>query len=307
MKKNRFIGPFYCVLAAVIWGLSFVAQKQGAHIGTFTFNGIRLIIGGVALLPVLLIKRIKSDAGKKNEETVKPDIKETVRGILICGLVLFAGSNIKQHAFSFDIPAGKVGFITALYMILVPVFGLFLKKYPKINVWFGVAAGVAGLYFLCLPGGSSFTVGKGESFAFVCAFCFAVHILVVDHFCTKVDGIVLSCGQYLVAGILSVICMFIFEGRPAMADLVDSAVPLLYAGIGSCTIAFTLQIYGQKYTEPAVASVLLCLESVFSVPFGWILIHDVLNRRSIIGCIIMFIGVLLTQIEFRKPSKKTSV
>ncbi len=304
MKKSKFIGPLYCISAAVIWGLSFVAQKQGAHIGTFTFNGIRLIIGGIALLPVLAFNRVRAGKKVQTDEKTKSDIKGVIIGSICCGTALVLGSNLQQHAFSFDIPAGKVGFITALYMILVPVLGLFLKKIPKINVWISCAIGIVGLYFLCLPGGGRFTIGKGETFALICAFCFAAHILIVDHFCTKVDGIALSCFQYLFAGIISVICMFIFEGKPAMSDLIDSAVPLLYAGIGSCSLAFTFQIYGQRYTEPAVASILLCLESVFSVIFGWLIINDVLNKRSIIGCCIMFAGVILSQIEFK--SKKES-
>ena len=299
--KSKLIGPLYCVSAAVIWGLSFVAQKTGAHIGTFTFNGIRLVIGGLALIPVLIFNFAKSNKGLKKEEKKKFDFKGMLIGGGVCGLVLFAGSNLQQHAFSFDLPAGKVGFITALYMILVPVFGLLLHKVPKINVWCGVVVGVVGLYFLCVPAGK-FTIGTGEKFALVCAFMFALHILVIDYFCKKVDGIALSCGQYLVAGIISVICMFVFEGKPLMSDLLDSAVPILYAGIGSCSVAFTFQIYGQKYTEPAVASVLLCLESVFSVIFGWLIIHDVLSTRAIIGCCVMFVGVILTQIEFK--SKK---
>ncbi len=304
MKKSKFIGPLYCISAAIIWGLSFVAQKQGAHIGTFTFNGIRLVIGGIALLPVLVFNRVRAGKKVQTDEKPKSDIKGVIIGSVCCGTALVLGSNLQQHAFSFDIPAGKVGFITALYMILVPVLGLFLKKIPKINVWISCVIGIVGLYFLCLPGGGQFTIGKGETFALICAFCFAAHILIVDHFCTKVDGIALSCFQYLFAGIISIICMFIFEGKPAMSDLIDSAVPLLYAGIGSCSLAFTFQIYGQRYTEPAVASILLCLESVFSVIFGWLIINDVLNKRSVIGCCIMFTGVILSQIELK--SKKES-
>lgn len=300
-KKD--IGPIYCISAALIWGLSFVAQKMGAHIGTFTFNGIRLVIGGIALIPVLIFNFTRQNKKALPEEKKKFDFKGMLTGGAVCGFVLFCGSNLQQHAFSFDIPAGKVGFITALYMILVPLMGLFLKQFPKINVWLGVIAGVIGLYYLCIPEGD-FTVGEGEKFALLCAFCFAIHILVVDYFCTRVDGIALSCGQYLVAGILSIICMFIFEGKPDMEAISKSAVPIIYAGVGSCSLAFTFQIYGQRYTQPAVASVLLCLESVFSVLFGWLIIHDKLETRALAGCLIMFAGVLLTQIEFSTKKKK---
>lgn len=298
-SNKRFIGPFYCISAALIWGLSFVAQKTGAHIGTFTFNTFRLIIGGIVLIPVLLFNFNKQNKNLPIEEKKKFDFKGMIVGGSCCGLALFFGSNLQQHAFTFDIAAGKVGFITALYMILVPLFGLFFKKFPKINVWLGVAFGLVGLYFLCLPEGD-FSIGSGEKYALLCAFCFAAHILVCDHFCTKVDGIALSCGQYLFAGIISLACMLIFEGKPDMNEILGSAVPILYAGIGSCSLAFTFQIFGQRYTEPAVASVLLCLESVFSVIFGWIILHDELGKRAFIGCCIMFVGVILTQIEFKK-------
>ncbi len=294
MKKEKAVGPLYCVLAALIWGLSFVAQKTGAHIGTFTFNGIRTVIGGLVLLPVLVISQIKKNKNLPAGEKTKFDYKGMFKGGLVCGTVLFVASNLQQHAFTYEIEAGKVAFITALYMMLVPLFGLFLKKRPSPNVWAGIVLGVIGLYFICVKKGD-FALGKGEIFSLLCAAAFAVHIIVIDKYCMEVESVPLACGQFLVAGVFSVICMFIFE-EPSLPDIVDSAIPILYAGIGSSAIAFTLQIFGQKYTQPAVAALLMCLESVFAVIFGWLILHDDMGVRVLVGCGIMFAGVILTQI-----------
>ncbi len=305
MKKNytqKFAGPLFCVLAALLWGLSFVAQKTGAHIGTFTFNGIRTVIGGIFLLPfVPLFHNIKNKKLPDPQKT-KFDFKGNLKGGIICGLVLFVASNLQQHAFTYDIFAAKVGFITALYMIIVPLAGLFMGRRVRFNVWIAVFLGVGGLYLLCMKPGD-FKIGTGEIFSILCAFGFAAHILVIDRFCDETEPVALACFQFLTAGIISVILMFIFE-KPALSDILECAVPILYAGICSTGIAFTLQIFGQKYTEPTVASLLMCLESVFSVIFGWIILHDVLSARALLGCAVMFAGVILSQIEIKPKGKE---
>ncbi len=281
-----------------MWGLSFVAQSEGASIGTFTFNGIRTLIGGIVLIPLVALGRIKENKNLASPEKKKFPIKDVLIGGVCCGLALFAGGNLQQHAFYLDLGPGKVGFITALYMVLVPVAGIFMKRKLKFNIWLGVAFGVVGLYLLSVPAGN-FTVGKGEIIAICGAFAFAAHILVIDYFCRKVDNIALSCAQFFVAGTLSIICMFIFE-EPDINDIMNAAVPILYAGVMSCGVAFTAQIFGQKYSDPTVASILLCLESVFAVIFGLVLLNDKLNTRETIGCIVMFVAILFTQI----PSEK---
>ena len=305
MKKNntqKFAGPLFCVLAALLWGLSFVAQKTGAHIGTFTFNGIRTVIGGIFLLPfVPLFHNIKNKKLPDSQKT-KFDFKRNLKGGIICGLVLFVASNLQQHAFTYDIFAAKVGFITALYMIIVPLAGLFMGRRVRFNVWIAVFLGVGGLYLLCMKPGD-FKIGTGEIFSILCAFGFAAHILVIDRFCDETEPVALACFQFLTAGIISVILMFIFE-KPALSDILECAVPILYAGICSTGIAFTLQIFGQRYTEPTVASLLMCLESVFSVIFGWIILHDVLSARALLGCAVMFAGVILSQIEIKPKGKE---
>lgn len=290
-----------------MWGLSFVAQSTGAQIGTFTFNTLRMILGGIVLVPLVIFSHKNANKKLPEGQKKKFQFKEVLIGGACCGFVLFAGSNLQQHAFFLDLGPGKVGFITALYMVLVPIAGIFMKRKLRFNIWLGVALGVIGLYLLSVPSGA-FTIGKGEIIAIGGAFAFAGHILVIDYFCTKVDNIALSCAQFFVAGILSIICMFIFE-EPNFEAIKGAGVEIAYAGIMSCGVAFTAQIFGQKYSNPTVASVLLCLESVFAVLFGWLLLNDKLGSREAIGCIIMFTAIMLTQIPtevFLKPFKRKS-
>ena len=311
-KKGQLKGGIFLILAAVIWGLSFVAQSEGLEvIGTLTFNGIRMIMGGTVLLPVIAImsgvqksknKKLGS-AEQKTPEEKKKDRKNLIVGGLVCGTVLCVASNLQQAAFGYT-TVGKVGFITALYMLLVPLFGLFLGQKVRPRIWVGVALGVVGLYFLSIKKGD-FSIGKGEIVTIVCSVAFAVHILVIDHFCKKVNNVALSCAQFFVSGIISVICMFIFE-EPKMDAIISAGVPLLYAGIMSCGGAFTLQIFGQKYAEPAVASILLCLESVFSVIFGWLILHQRLSSRELFGCAVMFIAIIITQLPERKKQLRSA-
>ena len=183
-------------------------------------------------------------------------------------------------------------------MVLVPVAGIFMKRKLGFNIWAGVGLGVVGLYLLSVPAGG-FSIGKGEIIAICGAFAFAAHILVIDYFCKYVNNIALSCAQFFVAGILSVICMFISE-EPDVNAILGATVPLLYAGVMSCGVAFTVQIFGQKYSDPTVASILLCLESVFAVIFGFIFLKDKLDSREMIGCVIMFVAILFTQIPTEK-------
>ncbi len=285
-----------------MWGLSFVAQSEGADIGTFTFNGIRTLIGGIVLVPLVAISHISGNKKLPEGEKKKFAFKDVAIGGLCCGIPLFLGGNLQQHAFFLDLGPGKVGFITALYMVLVPVAGIFMRRKLRFNIWLGVALGVIGLYLLSVPSGA-FSVGKGEIIAICGAFSFAAHILVIDYFCKKVDNIALSCCQFFVAGTLSIICMFIFE-EPDIGEIMNAAVPILYAGVMSCGVAFTAQIFGQKYSDPTVASILLCLESVFAVIFGLIFLGDKLNARETIGCVVMFTAIMLTQIPAEKFSLK---
>lgn len=300
-KKMKILGPILLVSAAMIWGLSFVAQKQGMeYVEGFTFNGIRSILGGLVLLPVIFFRSKKSSLEEKTSN--KTGTKETVKGIIIVGIMLCLGSNLQQFAFNYIEP-GKVGFITALYMLLVPLISFFLyKKKQPLTTWVGVILGVAGLYMICMGGSASFSIGKGELLALLCSVAFALHIIVIDKFAAKIDCIVLSCGQFMITGIISCFLMFIFE-KPDMNNIMQAAIPILYAGIMSCGGAFTFQIIGQKYTEPTIASMLLCLESVFSVVFSFIILGERMTAVEYIGCAVMFTAIIIAQLPAKKKAQ----
>lgn len=303
--KGRFMGPLFCISAALIWGLSFVFQSEGSGmVESFTFNGIRTFLGGIVLIPVVAFTFFKQNKKLAKEERKKFPIKKVFIGGLCCGIPLFIGGNLQQEAFRY-LDAGKVGFITALYMLLVPIFGLFLKQKAKLNVWIGIGFGVFGLFLLSVEKGD-FSLGKGEIITILGAVGFAAQIIEIDRFCRKVDCVALSCMQFLIAGVLSIICMFIFE-TPSITAIKGAGMQILYAGIMSCSCAFTFQVIGQKYSEPAAASILLCLESVFSVIFGWIILDQALNTRELTGCAIMFVGIILTQLPAEIFTKKKTL
>lgn len=301
-KKMRIIGPILLISAAMIWGLSFVAQKQGMeYVEGFTFNGIRSLIGGIVLLPVIFFRSRKNPV-KLSPVEKKQTRKDNIKGILIVGTMLCIGSNLQQFAFDYIEP-GKVGFITALYMLLVPLISFIAyKKKQPVTTWIGVILGVGGLYMICMGGASSFSLGKGEILAMLCSIAFALHIIVIDKYAPKIDNIVLSCGQYLVTGIVSCILMFIFE-KPDAGNIMQAAVPILYAGIMSCSCAFTFQIIGQKYTEPTLASMLLCTESVFSVIFSFIILGERMTVIEYVGCAVMFIAIIIAQLPAKKKAQ----
>lgn len=301
-KKMRIIGPILLISAAMIWGLSFVAQKQGMeYVEGFTFNGIRSLIGGIVLLPVIFFRSRKNPV-KLSPVEKKQTRQDNIKGILIVGTMLCIGSNLQQFAFDYIEP-GKVGFITALYMLLVPLISFIAyKKKQPVTTWIGVILGVGGLYMICMGGASSFSLGKGEILAMLCSIAFALHIIVIDKYAPKIDTIVLSCGQYLVTGVVSCILMFIFE-KPDVSNIMQAAVPILYAGIMSCSCAFTFQIIGQKYTEPTLASMLLCTESVFSVIFSFIILGERMTVIEYVGCAVMFTAIIIAQLPAKKKAQ----
>ena len=288
------------LLTAFIWGTAFVAQSVGMdYLEPFTFNGVRCLIGAIALLPCIwFFNRGKEKENKVNDENAKRDL---IKGGIACGILLFAASSLQQIGLVYT-AAGKAGFITAFYIVLVPVFGIFLHKKIGWKVWTAVAIALAGLYFLCIT--EAFTIGVGDIYVLLCALIFSVHILVVDHYAPKVDGVKLSCIQFLVAGIVSIPFMLILES-PKMGNMMTSWFPLIYAGVFSCGIAYTLQILGQKNVNPAVASLILSLESCFSVLSGWVILGERLSARETIGCIMMFAAIILAQIPDKKSSADT--
>ena len=286
------------VLTAFIWGTAFVAQSVGMdYLGPFTFNGVRSLIGGAALLPCIWL--FQKGKGKATEKPSRGARKELIAGGIACGLLLFAASSLQQIGIQYT-TAGKAGFITAFYIVIVPVLGIFRHKKINGKVWGAVAIALAGLYFLCIT--EKFAVGKGDILIFLCALVFSIHILVIDYFSPKVDGVKMSCIQFFVCGIVSLPPMF-FTETPKIGAIVEGWAPLLYAGVLSCGVAYTLQIIGQKNVNPAVASLILSLESCFSVLAGWMVLGEKLSMRESVGCVLMFAAIILAQLPDRKKEE----
>ncbi|MCI9218020.1 MAG: DMT family transporter [Dorea sp.] len=284
------------ILTAFIWGTAFVAQSMGMdYLGPFTFNGVRSIIGGIALLPCIALLNKMNGASGKSEESRK----DLIVGGSACGILLFAASSLQQVGIQYT-TAGKAGFITAFYIVIVPVLGIFLKKKIGWKVWVAVALALAGLYFLCIT--EEFAVGKGDILIFLCALVFSLHILVIDYFAPRADGVKMSCIQFFVCGLVSLPFMLVLE-TPRIGAMLDGIIPLLYAGVLSCGVAYTLQIVGQKNVNPAVASLILSLESCFSVLAGWLVLGERLSVREASGCALMFVAIILAQLPDKKKIK----
>ena len=292
MKKQA-ISAAELLLTAFIWGVAFVAQSVGMnYIGPFTFNCVRSIIGGLVLIPLVLIlgKKNRKDTVKTAEET-KEYRKNTIIGGILCGICLCVASSFQQFGIMYT-TVGKAGFITALYIIIVPILGIFLKKKVAPIVWVSSIIAVIGFYLLSISGQVS--INKGDILVLICAVLFSVHILVIDYFSPKGEGVTISCIQFFTCGLLCGVCMFIFE-NPQIGDILAAYLPILYAGVMSCGVAYTLQIVGQKNMDPTVASLILSLESVFSALAGWFLLGQGLSTKELIGCGLVFVAVLLAQ------------
>ena len=256
---NQLRGSMLLLLTSMIWGAAFVAQSAGMdYIGPFTFNGLRMLMGAAVLLPFLLKRRTGTPAAASERKTL-------LTGGILCGIALFIGSTLQQIGIV-DTTAGKAGFITAMYVVLVPVMGVFVGHKQPWLVWLGVALSAVGMYFLCVH--ESLSLNRGDLMVLAGAVGFSFHILLIDRYSAHVDGVKLSCLQFFVAGVLGLVCMFLFE-TPQISQIFAAWLPLLYAGVFSCGVAYTLQILGQRDTDPAIASMILCLEAVFSVIFSW--------------------------------------
>ena len=284
-KKLR--GNLLLVLTAFIWGVAFVAQTVGMdYVGPFTFGFTRYILGGCVLIPVILFRdRISGISETEDKRTL-------LIGGTCCGIALFVGSTLQQFGILYT-TAGKAGFITALYIVIVPFLGIFMGKMAGKRLWVSVFLVAAGMYFLCIN--EEFRIGRGELLVFLCAFAFAGHILVIDHFSEKVNGVKMSCVQFFVCGILSAVGMLLFE-TPSAAAVTGAWIPILYAGVMSSGVAYTLQIVAQKDTDPTVASLIMSLESVFAVLAGWVLLGQKLSLKEILGCVLAFAGIILAQL-----------
>lgn len=299
------------ILTALIWGTAFVAQSEGGDaVGPYTFNCIRSLIGGIVLLPVIALADKRK--GNENRTTTKKHTRTLITGGIFCGLALFVASTLQQMGIFLGTSAGKAGFLTACYILLVPMLGIFLKKKCGANIWICVGITLAGLYLLCINSSalsnSSGFLRFSDILLILCALIFAVHILIIDHFSPLVDGIRMSCIQFFVCGALGILPMFFIEMGPSLSGIVswaerlktlDAWIPILYAGVLSCGAGYTLQIVGQKDMNPTIASLLLSLESVFSVLAGMLILGETMTKREILGCIMIFISIMLAQIPMK--------
>lgn len=296
MKTGQMKNSLLLLLTAFIWGVAFVAQSVGGEaVGCFTFNGVRSLIGAAVLIPVIffLDGEKKREHGEERFLEQSGDKKTLVFGGVCCGIMLCIASNFQQFGISFT-TVGKAGFITAMYILIVPVLGLFMKKKVGPKVWLGVVLATIGLYMLCMTS-EQFTLSKGDLLVLICAGFFSLHILIIDYFSPKVDGVRMSCIQFFVCGVISIIIAFIFE-NPNLSAILSGWLPILYAGVLSCGVAYTLQIIGQKNMDPTVASLILSLESVFSVLAGWLILKQKLSMRELFGCALMFLAIVLAQL-----------
>lgn len=299
---NKFVirQSLLLILTAMIWGSAFVAQSVGMeYVEPFTFTAVRNVIGACVLLPCIgLMEKMRGgELQQKSKEKKKQTDRTLLVGGVSCGVLLFVASNLQQFGIQYT-TVGKAGFITAMYIVLVPILGIFLKKKAGMRVWSGVLLAVAGLYLLCMTD-NGFSLQKGDFLMLVCALVFAMHILVIDYYTAKVDGVKMSCIQFLICGILSGVCMLLFE-NPDMTRILQAWMPILYAGVLSSGVGFTLQIVGQKGMNPTVASLLMSLESVFSVVAGWIILGQALSVRELAGCGLMFAAIVLVQLPAKK-------
>ena len=297
MKINRVRQNVLPVLAALIWGTAFVAQSVGAdYVEPFTFNAARSAIAFVFLLILCLVRRRMQ---KGIVESATKSWKDLAVGGLCCGVALTVATNLQQKGLE-TTTSGKAGFITSLYIVIVPIVGIFMKKKAPRTLLISVPLAVAGLYCLCIT--EDFSVTEGDFYVFLCAICFSAHILVIDHFTQKVDGVELSCAQFLVVTVLSSVGIIVSES-PSLEAVGMCIWPILYVGVFSSGVAYTLQILAQKDSNPTVVSLLLSLESVFATLAGAIILHDQMSGKEYLGCVLMLVAVVLAQLPERE--KKT--
>lgn len=291
--KNKLLANFALFLTALIWGVSFVAQREGMdHIGPFTFNMVRSFLGALSLLPVILwVKLSKPDTRTKKRKRYQHI--NLARAGVGCGLALFTAMSIQQYCMQY-VTAGKAGFISALYIIFVPIIAVLQGHKLEKRIVFSVILAVIGLYFLCYTPGGGFNVY--DLLVLVAAFFYGVHILVVNFYSNKVNAVKACCLQFVVVGILSAVLTLLFE-NPTAASIIDCKTSLLYAGILTCGVAYTLQIFGQKNTLPVIASIIFSLESVFAVLGGAVILGETMLPKEILGCVFMIAAVILSNLK----------
>lgn len=293
-RKNSLIGAVMLTVCAIVWGSSFVAQSAGAEfVGPFTFISLRSLLGAATLLPVILIKSAaqKKKDPRQYEERRKEERAWLPKGGLACGVALCIASVLQQFGIDRGTASGKAGFITALYILLVPIFSIALKKRIRPIIWPCAVISLVGLYLLCVNDSS---VQSSDGYVLACAVMYAVHILVIDHVSPHVDGVKLSCLQFFIAGVLSAVPMLLCEDV-SFSLIKSAALSIAYSGVMSSGVAYTLQILGQQRTEPTVASMIMSLESVFAMLTGMVILHEIPTAKETVGCILMFAAIIAAQ------------
>ena len=296
MLIKKYKGNFILLFAAIIWGIGFVFQKIGMdYIGPFTFCALRFLLGAVSLVPVMMIldKQSKRKAGIQVKEKLKLKTKDLPIGGFFCGLALFLGASFQQIGI-IGTSAGKTGFITALYIVIVPLFGIFMNKKVSFQTWLGISIAVIGFYLLTIKQG--FSVQPYDGIVLIGTIFWALQIVLIDIYVEKVDILRLSFFQFLTAGLLSAVAALVLE-KPELSSILACSTALLYMGVIDTGVAFTLQSIGQKYTKPAVAGIILSLESVFAVISGAIFLGETMITRELSGCLLVFAAVIITQIR----------
>lgn len=294
---NVFTSNLLLLLAAGIWGLAFVAQRVGMdYVGPFTFNGVRFALGSLSLVPLILFYK-DSSPSQENVENEKKNV--VIAGILV-GLVLFIAASLQQIGLLYT-TAGKAAFITCLYIVLVPILGIFLKQYVSMSTWIGSAIAIVGLYLLCVR--DSFFISYGEVLELVGAFFWTIHILLIDYYSRRVPVLKLACFQFVTCSVLSLLTALFIE-TISIHTIYQAAVPILYGGVCSVGIAYTLQVVAQKNAQPSHAAIILSMETVFAAIGGWLILNEKLGLQESLGCVIMLIGMLLSQLQnLRKPKE----
>lgn len=293
MSNKALKSDLILLVTAIIWGFAFVAQRAGMeHVGPFTFNAIRFALGSLSLLPWLYVKRRSN--GERS--SVPGWTKQTFRAGMIAGAAIFIASSFQQIGLVYT-TAGKAGFITGLYVIFVPIFGIFIRQLTRTNVWLGALLAAGGLYFLSIR--EDLTIATGDALVLASAAFFAIHILIIGRFSFRMSAIRLSIIQFATCSVLSLVAA-VFTEEIILANILDAAIPILYGGLFSVGIAYTLQVVGQKHAHPSAASIILSMESLFAVLGGWMLLGETLTARGWLGCALMLVGMILAQVRWRK-------
>lgn len=301
--KNKIAGSLMLLITTVIWGTTFVAQSVSAnYVGPFSFNAARFVIATIVLLPIIFIGK-----GVNRNAAALPPTRKQNRLLIIsgicCGIVIFLASTLSQIGIA-QTSVGKAGFITTLYIVMVPVLGMFMGKRVPGYIWCCIAVAVFGMYLLCIH--ESFSISSGDMLILLAALSTAIHILLIGQISPLVDGIKLTCLQFFVCALLSVAGTLLFE-QPSLDSFIAAGLPILYAGVLSCGVAYTLQTLGQRHISPVIASLILSFESVVSVLSGWLLLNERLSAREIAGCVFMFVAVLAAQLLGTLKTQKTRV